>query len=104
MKEEFLIYINGMLTSGWIPDLFVKEDMDSIYSGLRSEAKAQGILDTPEALTELFISRIKANLHVVLCFSLGDTFRLRARRFPGIINCTVIDCKFCAKFRYESRN
>ena len=36
--------------------------------------------------------RVRANLHVVLCFSpVGDAFRSRCRRFPGLINCTRID-------------
>lgn len=35
---------------------------------------------------------MRANLHVVLCFSpVGDAFRSRCRRFPGLINCTQID-------------
>lgn len=35
---------------------------------------------------------MRANLHVVLCFSpVGDAFRTRCRRFPGLINCTQID-------------
>lgn len=35
---------------------------------------------------------MKKNLHVVLCFSpVGDAMRVRARKFPGIINSTSID-------------
>ena len=31
-------------------------------------------------------------MHITLCFSpVGDLFRTRARRFPGLVNCTVID-------------
>lgn len=38
------------------------------------------------------LDRVRANLHVVLCFSpVGDAFRTRCRRFPGLINCTQID-------------
>jgi dynein heavy chain len=92
VNEQFLVYINGILNSGWLPDLFMKEDIDNILGSLGSEAKANGIPDTPEARIAFFISRIKANLHIVLAFSpVGDTFRVRARRFPGLVNATVID-------------
>jgi len=35
---------------------------------------------------------VRRNLHLALCFSpVGDAFRVRARMFPGLINCTAID-------------
>lgn len=37
-------------------------------------------------------SQVRKNLHVVLCFSpVGDKFRIWARQFPALINCTVVD-------------
>jgi dynein heavy chain len=36
--------------------------------------------------------RIRACLHLVLCFSpVGDAFRQRLRMFPALVNCTTID-------------
>ena len=36
--------------------------------------------------------QVKANLHVLLCFSpIGEPIRVRARRFPALVNCVVID-------------
>jgi len=92
VNEQFLVYINSVLTSGWIPDLFPKEDIDNILSSISAAAKAEGIADTREARIEFFASRIRVNLHLALAFSpVGDTFRIRARRFPGLVNCTGID-------------
>lgn len=92
VREEFLVYINGMLTTGWIPDLFPKEDLDTILGSISNDARAEGIADNPEARTNYFVSRVKRNLHLALAFSpVGDTFRIRARRFPGLVNGTVID-------------
>lgn len=92
VREEFLVYINGMLTNGWIPDLFLKEDMDNILGSIANDARSDGIPDTIEARTKYFISRVKKNLHLALAFSpVGDTFRIRARRFPGLVNSTVIN-------------
>ena len=92
IDDKFLIYINGILSTGWIPGLFAQDEMDGIFAGIRNEAKAAGIIQTPEAQTEFFISRVRKFMHLILCFSpVGDTFKDRARRFPGIINCTCID-------------
>ena len=92
VDDRFLVYVNDMLSSGWVTGLFEKDEMENIYSGVRSEAKAAGVMDAPDALTDFFIQRILQNLHVVLCFSpVGQTFRVRARRFPGLINCTSVD-------------
>ncbi|KAL7443397.1 hypothetical protein ACHAXH_005661 [Discostella pseudostelligera] len=92
VNEKFLVYINGILTSGWIPDLFPKEDLDIILGSIANEAKTFGVLDNTESRINFFVSKVKRNLHMVLAFSpVGDTFRVRARRFPGLVNNTVID-------------
>ena len=92
VNEQFLVYINSILTSGWIADLFPKEDIDNILGSIGNDAKAAGIPDTPEARLNYFVSRVRRNLHVVLAFSpVGDVFRIRARRFPGLVNSTGID-------------
>ena len=90
--ERFLVYINDLLSSGRIPDLFTKEEYDGVFASLRTIAKAEGIPDNRDSMMTFFINKVRANLHVILCFSpVGDLFRQRARKFPGIINCTAID-------------
>lgn len=92
IREEFLVYINAMLTSGWIPDLFSKEELENIYGSISNDARSEGIPDDPDARLDFFISRVKKNLHLALAFSpVGDTFRIRTRRFPGLVNCTGIN-------------
>ncbi|CAD7974700.1 unnamed protein product [Amoebophrya sp. A25] len=91
-NEKFLVYINDLLSSGEIADLYAAEDKDVIRNAVRSGCKAEGIPDTPDNLWTFFISRIKKNLHMSLCFSpVGEAMRNRARKFPGLVNCTVID-------------
>lgn len=92
IDERFLIYINSILSSGWISGLYAKDEIDSMLGSLRNEAKANGIPDIHESMLNFLISRVRTNLHVVLCFSpVGDTFRVRARRFPALIYSTAID-------------
>lgn len=68
-EESFLIPINDMLNSGWISDLFTKEDYENMVAGLRNEAKGLGVPDTQDTLGEYFMDKMKKNLKVLLCFS-----------------------------------
>ncbi len=81
-----------MLSSGWIFDLFPKEDYDAMISNNRNEAKGFGVPDNADALTAYFLDKMRKNLKVALAFSpVGDAMRIRARKFPGIINSSSID-------------
>ena len=92
VDEKFLVFINDVLASGIIPDLFSRDEYDAIFGALRNAAKAEGVADTSDSMMEYFIGRVRHNLHVVLCFSpIGELFRVRARKFPALINCTAID-------------
>jgi dynein heavy chain len=93
--NKFLMYINDLLSSGYIPELFAKDELDGLLGKIRGEAKANGYQDTPDQLFEFFQDKARKNLHIDLCFSpVGDAFRFRARMFPGLINCTTIDYFF----------
>lgn len=91
-KENFLVYLNDLLSSGEIADLFAAEDADGIVNSVRPAVKSEGLTDSKENCWKFFIDRVRRNLHMALCFSpVGESFRNRARKFPAIINCTVID-------------
>lgn len=94
VKEEgFLGFINNILTSGEVANLFAKDEMIAISSDLRAQLKKfrPETIDTIENLWQFFIDRVKSNLHVVLCFSpVGDKFRNRSLKFPGLVSgCTM---------------
>eukprot|EP00746_Dinoflagellata_sp_MGD_P094656 gnl/MRDRNA2_/MRDRNA2_37720_c0_seq1.p1 gnl/MRDRNA2_/MRDRNA2_37720_c0~~gnl/MRDRNA2_/MRDRNA2_37720_c0_seq1.p1 ORF type:complete len:2173 (+),score=502.56 gnl/MRDRNA2_/MRDRNA2_37720_c0_seq1:470-6520(+) len=90
--ERFLVFINDMLSSGSIPDLFTREEYDGILGGLRNLAKASGYADDRDSFMQFFCDRVRKHLHLVLCHSpVGDTFRIRGRKFPALISCMVVD-------------
>eukprot|EP00981_Chlorochromonas_danica_P012313 scaffold4815_cov184-Ochromonas_danica.AAC.1 len=90
--EKFLIYLNDLLSSGNIPDLYTKDEKDGIINGLVNKAKNAGYSPEPASVWKYFISKIRENLHCCLCFSpVGGGLRVRARRFPALASCTVID-------------
>ncbi|XP_060906749.1 dynein axonemal heavy chain 11 [Labrus mixtus] len=90
--ERFLVIINDMLASGEIPELFSEEELEGIVSGVRAEVRALGLLDSRENCWRFFTDRVQLQLKVVLCLSpVGSSLRVRARRFPALVQCTTID-------------
>ncbi|RYG69831.1 hypothetical protein EON64_01755, partial [archaeon] len=91
-NERFLVFINDLLASGNVPDLFTNDEVDALVNAVTNRVKALGKVPDKNNCWDFFISEIRRNLHVVLAFSpVGDAFRTRARKFPAIVNCTVID-------------
>ena len=91
-EEKFLVLINNLLASGEIPDLFTDDEVDNIASMVKNEVKGAGQQDTRENCWKFFIARVRKQLKVVLCFSpVGNTLRVRARKFPAVINYTSIN-------------
>ena len=91
-NERFLVYLNDLLSSGEIADLFAAEDVDGIVNNVRPAVKSEGMVDSKDNCWNFFIGRVKRNLHMALCFSpVGESLRGRARKFPALVTCTVID-------------
>ena len=92
VNEKFFIYLNDLLSSGNIPDLYSRDEKETIINSVTNKAKAAGYSADPVDVWKYFISKIRENLHVCLCFSpVGGALRVRARRFPALASCTVID-------------
>ncbi|XP_059501668.1 dynein axonemal heavy chain 8-like [Stegostoma tigrinum] len=92
-EESFLEYLNNVLSSGEVSNLFARDELDEITQSLIAPMKKEAprIPPTVDNLYEYFIKRARKNLHVVLCFSpVGEKFRSRAMKFPGLISgCTM---------------
>ena len=68
-NERFLVYINDLLASGNIPDLFTSDEVDSIINNVTNKVKASGKVPDRNNCWEYYLNQIKKNLHVVLAFS-----------------------------------
>ncbi|XP_077689901.1 dynein axonemal heavy chain 17 [Eretmochelys imbricata] len=91
-EEQFLVLINDLLASGEIPGLFQDDEVENIIGAMRPQVKSLGMQDTWENCWKFFIDKVRRQLKVILCFSpVGSTLRVRARKFPAVVNCTAID-------------
>jgi dynein heavy chain len=118
VDETMLENINCILNSGEVPNLFQQEEVDRIVADMFSilkvsqvrcvaleppendawtldgclEPQELGIPETRDRAMQLFVHRVRDNLHIVLCMSpVGDALRLRCRQYPSLINCMTID-------------
>jgi len=90
--EGFLEYLNGILSTGEVVGLFQKEDRDTVCGEVRNDfIKDQpGSEDNFINLYAYFLSRLRDNMHVVLCFSpLHPRFSVRAQMFPGVFSVNI---------------
>ena len=92
VDEDFLVYVNDFLSSGFIPDLFDVETKSDMINAVRNAVKAEGIVDTNDNCWDFFLDQVRKNLHLVFCMSpVGENFRVWCRKFPALINCSAID-------------
>jgi len=92
VKESFLEDINNILNTGEVPNLLDDNDNSQILNSMRPIAQAQGLPQTKVALYNVFVGRVRANLHLSICMSpLGEAFRTRLRNFPSLVNNCTID-------------
>ncbi len=91
-QEAFLEDINNILSSGQVPNLFVKDEKNEVLEAMRAIAKKNNLPDSVDELWDLFVDRVRTHLHVVLAMSpIGDGFRNRCRMYPALVNNTTID-------------
>ncbi len=97
LEEYFLVYINSFLASSWVDQMYEnKADLDQDIQKIKTQAISDGFMKAteynPDQIFEYLLYRIKINFHFIICMSpVGDTLRVRARKFPGILTCTSID-------------
>ena len=79
-NERFLTYINDLLSSGEVAELYTSDEKEVIINNVRPKVKGEGKPDTRDSCWGWFIDQVRKNLHMTLCFSpVGESLRKRAR-------------------------
>ena len=79
-----------------VPNLFAADEKQEICDKMRSidkqRERSKQTDGTPLSLYNMFVDRVRDQLHIVLAMSpIGDAFRNRLRKFPSLVNCCTID-------------
>jgi len=96
-NESFLEDVNNILSSGEVPNIYSKDEFNTLLETVKQTMKDKGIKDdkmgdNPEAIANIFQTQLKENLHICFCISpIGDQFRNYCRMYPGLVNNTTIN-------------
>lgn len=92
LNDQFLVPLHHLMALTSVRSLYPTDQYEAICDALKKEAKEIGTLGEPADCWQLFERKVRDNFHVVLCMSpVDETFRIRCRDFPFIINSTTID-------------
>lgn len=58
VNEKFLVYINDLLSTGYIADLCTQEDKDTFCNSVRGEVKQAGMVDSTDNCWDFFIDKV----------------------------------------------
>jgi dynein heavy chain len=87
-----LEYINNILNSGDVPNIYKRDDLDEITSCVRNEVLMKyGNLQESNVM-KTYIQRVLKNIHVVIAMSpVSNSFQSNLRMFPSLVNCCTLD-------------
>jgi hypothetical protein len=90
--EAGLLFLEELLVHESQPDIFTLEDKDEIHNKLKADARAAGHGDDKQGCMQLFMTRVRANLRVVLCVNQGiSSLRRITARFPALIHACLVN-------------
>ncbi|XP_070257562.1 dynein axonemal heavy chain 14 [Myotis yumanensis] len=91
-QEAFLEDLNSIVSLGEVPDIFEKEELDSLALRIRSLAEKTGYVDNRQAVLSFFQKRIRKSLHIFMIVSpTGPNFRQNCRVYASMISSCTID-------------
>ena len=105
LDEGFLELINNILTTGIVPAIFEKGEKNQIIDAYKPLASKLNLPETKDTAYNLFVQRIRENLHMIISMSpSGDNLRNRCRNFPGLISSTTSSLNGQEKLFYKFLN
>lgn len=87
-----LEYINNILNSGDVPNIYKRDDLDEISAAVKNEVMMKFGSMQESNIMKVYLSRVLKNIHVVFAMSpVGASFVANLRMFPSLVNCCTLD-------------
>ena len=87
-----LEFINNVLNSGDVPNLYKRDDLEEITAAVKNEVLMKFGNMQESNVMKVYLSRVLKNIHVVLAMSpVGTSFIQNLRMFPSLVNCCTLD-------------
>ncbi|XP_071818739.1 dynein axonemal heavy chain 5-like isoform X4 [Apostichopus japonicus] len=84
-QKEYLNAVNSLLVAGEYPQLFSNDELESLLAALTPAMKRNAINTMIDPM-KFFVSRVKTNLHIILCIPpTHHLLRIAASQYPGLL-------------------
>ena len=95
----YLDALNSVLICGEYPHLFTNDELDGLLQALAPAMKREHPTLSGLDYLKYFVSRVKTNLHIMICLSPGhELLRIATRQYPGLVSgCQLIWMHFWSK-------
>ncbi|CAL6082691.1 Dynein_heavy chain [Hexamita inflata] len=93
-SDKQLEDISILLNTCDLQTIYEQDDMMRIQDNENTKelCRRKELAPTKQNLYDCYLKNVKANIHIVLCFSpSGASLRTRLRKFPSLVNCCSID-------------
>ena len=92
MQDEFLEYLNSLISAGEVPGLYSPEELEPLLVQLKDEMSSQYEYKTT---FEFFVSRVKKNLSIVMSLDYSHPkFVQNCASNPALYSkCNIIWCE-----------
>jgi dynein heavy chain 2 len=96
LLDEFLEYLNSLISAGEVPGLYTPEELEPLLAQLKDEMSAQYEYKTA---FEFFVSRVKKNLSIVMSLDYSHPkFVQNCASNPALFSkCNIIWCEGWSK-------
>ena len=88
-RDDVLSDVSTVLSGGDVSEYFTAEEREDVIRKVRPDVRQALVVDTADNCWAFFLDRAQQCLRLILCLHPGESARIRCRKFPALLSCTV---------------